>query len=200
MRRRKVLSTTLEEGLRAYGIGDKLRGLRLSKKMGLVELGRHTGLSAALLSKVERGRLFPTLPTLLRIALVFGVGLEFFIAGDSKRNAVSIVRRRERQRFPERPGAKDVSFFFESLDFAAVERRLNAYYAEFEPVPPEKARPHQHAGVEFLYVLKGQLALRVAGEDHLLDGGDSVYFRSTQPHSYRRTGNKPCSALVVSVP
>ena len=168
--------------------------------MGLVELGRHTGLSAALLSKIERGRLFPTLPTLLRIALVFGVGLEFFIDADSKRNAVSIVRRRERQRFPEKPGGKDVAFFFESLDFAAVERRLNAYYAEFEPVPADKARPHQHAGVEFLYVLKGRLALRVSGEDHFVDGGDSVYFRSTQPHSYRRVGDKPCSALVVSVP
>lgn len=168
--------------------------------MGLVELGRHTGLSAALLSKIERGRMFPTLPTLLRIALVFGVGLEFFIADDGKRNAVAIVRRRERQRFPERSGGKDVSFFFESLDFTAVERRLNAYYAEFEQVAAEKARPHQHAGVEFLYVLRGQLALCVANEDHLLDGGDSVYFNSTRPHSYRRIGAKPCSALVVSVP
>ncbi len=195
-----MLSTTLEKGLRAYRIGDKLRTLRLSKKMGLVELGRHTGLSAALLSKVERGRLFPTLPTLLRIALVFGVGLEFFIGGDRERDSVSVVRRRERQRFPERAGGKDVSFFFESLDFAAVERRLNAYYAEFEPVSPEKSRPHQHAGVEFLYVLKGKLALRVAGEDHLLEDGDSVYFRSTQPHSYRRVGGRLCSALVVSVP
>lgn len=195
-----MLSATLEHGLRSYAIGSKVRDLRLSKKMGLVELGGHTGLSAALLSKIERGRLFPTLPTLLRIALVFGVGLEFFIGGDNKRNAVAVVRRGERQRFPERPGARDVSFFFESLDFTAVERRLNAYYAEFEPVPAEKVRPHQHAGVEFLHVLKGRLALRVAGEDHLLDGGDSVYFRSAQPHSYRRIGGKPCSALVVSVP
>ena len=194
-----MLSTTLEHGLRTYEIGEKVRALRLSKSMGLVALGRHTGLSAALLSKIERGKMFPTLPTLLRIALVFGVGLEFFIADNGKRNAVAIVRRRERQRFPERPG-KDVSFFFESLDFTAVERRLNAYYAEFEQVSVEKARPHQHAGVEFLYVLKGQLALRVANEDHLLDGGDSVYFNSTRPHSYRRIGAKPCSALVVSVP
>ncbi len=88
-----MLSATLDEGLRAYDIGGRLRALRLSKKMGLVELGRHTGLSAALLSKIERGRLFPTLPTLLRIALVFGVGLEFFISDDSRRNAVAIVRR-----------------------------------------------------------------------------------------------------------
>ena len=194
-----MLSATLEKGLRSYAIGEKLRALRLSKKMGLVELGRHSGLSAALLSKIERGLLYPPLPTLLRIALVFGVGLEHFI-GDSTRNAVAIVRRRERQRFPERSGAKDVSYFFESLDFTAVERRLNAYYAEFEPLPAEKAHAHQHAGVEFLYVLKGQMALRVAGEDHFLDGGDSVYFNSTRPHSYRRIGSKPCSALVVSVP
>ena len=194
-----MLSRTLESGLRTYEIGEKLRALRLSKSMGLVELGRHTGLSAALISKIERGRLFPTLPTLLRIALVFGVGLEYFISDARKRNAVAIVRRGERQRFPERPGGKDVSFFFESLDFTAVERRLNAYYAEFEPVAAEKARPHQHAGVEFLYVLKGQLALRVAGEDYFLDGGDSVYFNSTRPHSYRRIGARPCSALVVSV-
>jgi len=195
-----VLSPTLEKGLRAYGIGSKLRRLRLSKNMGLVELGRHTGLSAALLSKIERDRLFPTLPTLLRIALVFGVGLEFFVSDERARNVVAVVRRRERQRLPERPGAKDVSFFFESLDFTAVERRLNAYYAEFEPLPPEKARPHQHPGVEFLYVLKGRLALRVAGEDQLLDEGDSVYFNSTRPHSYRRIGSKTCAALVVSVP
>ncbi|HTY40765.1 MAG TPA: XRE family transcriptional regulator [Thermoanaerobaculia bacterium] len=195
-----MLSPTLEKGLRAYGIGSKLRRLRLSKNMGLVELGRHTGLSAALLSKIERDRLFPTLPTLLRIALVFGVGLEFFISDERARNVVAVVRRRERQRLPERPGAKDVSFFFESLDFNAVERRLNAYYAEFEPLPAGKARPHQHPGVEFLYVLKGKLALRVADEDQLLDEGDSVYFNSTRPHSYRRIGSKTCAALVVSVP
>lgn len=58
-----MLSATLREGLNAYEVGPKLRTLRLKRKMGLVELGRHTGLSAALLSKIERGRLYPTLPT-----------------------------------------------------------------------------------------------------------------------------------------
>ena len=65
-----MLTRTISEGLERYQIGGKLRGLRLKKKMGLVELGKHTDLSPALLSKIERGRLFPTLPTLLRIALV----------------------------------------------------------------------------------------------------------------------------------
>ena len=46
-----MLSPTLREGLKAYAVGPKIRAIRLKKKMGLVELGRHTGLSPAMLSK-----------------------------------------------------------------------------------------------------------------------------------------------------
>lgn len=195
-----MLSETLAKGLSRYAIGEKLRALRLRKKMGLVELGRHTGLSAAMLSKVERGKLFPTLPTLLRIALVFSIGLEYFFSDDKKRHVLGIVRHAERKRFPERPDGKDISFFFESLDFAAVERKLNAYYAEFQALQPGKARLHHHAGVEFLSVLRGQLELHIGTEDHILESGDSIYFDSSLPHSYRRVSQKPCSAIVVTVP
>ena len=97
-----MVSQTVVDGLRPYNIGEKIRGLRLRKKMGLVELGQHSGLSAALLSKLERGKLFPTLPTLLRIALVFSVGLEYFFREDAK-NTVSLIRKKERQRFPDKP-------------------------------------------------------------------------------------------------
>ena len=195
-----MLSETLAKGIRGYAIGEKIHALRLRKKMGLVELGRHTGLSAAMLSKVERGRLFPTLPTLLRIALVFSVGLEYFFSDDKKRHIVSIVRRAERKRFPERPDGRDISFHFESLDFPAVERKLNAYHADFEPLPPEKARLHQHAGFEFLSLLRGKLELHIGPDDHILDSGDSIYFDSSLPHSYRRVSQKPCAAIVVTVP
>jgi transcriptional regulator with XRE-family HTH domain len=195
-----VLSETLAKGLSDYSIGDKLRALRLKKKMGLVELGRHTGLSAAMLSKVERGKLFPTLPTLLRIALVFGVGLEYFFADDQKRHVVGIVRRAQRKRFPERPDGRDISFYFESLDFAAVERKLNAYFAEFQPLPPGKPRPHRHPGFEFLTVLRGKLELQIGTDEHVLGPEDSIYFDSSLPHAYRRVSRKPCAAIVVTVP
>jgi transcriptional regulator with XRE-family HTH domain len=194
-----VLSDTLSKGLNGYGIGEKLRGLRLRKKMGLVELGRHTGLSAAMLSKVERGRLFPTLPTLLRIALVFSVGLEYFFSSDRKRHVLGIVRRAQRQCFPDRPDGRDVSYFFESLDFAAVERKLNAYHAEFQPLQPGKARAHHHPGAEFLSVIRGKLELRVGADEHVLESGDSIYFDSSVAHSYRRLSQRPCSAIVVTV-
>jgi transcriptional regulator with XRE-family HTH domain len=193
-----MLTATLRHGLDAYAIGATLRGLRLAKKMGLVELGRHTGLSAAMLSKIERGRLYPTLPTLLRIALVFGVGLDYFFMGAREKRVVGIVRRRERMRFPDRASAREPAFYFESLDFAAVERRLNAYIAEFPATPVERLRAHQHTGGEFIFVLQGTLGVRIGDEDHVLDVEDSMYFDPDVPHSYRRRGTRLCRALVVT--
>src|SRR5688572_26827760 len=101
-----MLSPTLREGLKAYAIGPKIRSIRLKKKMGLVELGRHSGLSPAMLSKIERGQLFPTLPTLMRIAMVFSVGLDYFVTTTRDKPAIAISRHRERLRFPEKAGGK----------------------------------------------------------------------------------------------
>jgi transcriptional regulator with XRE-family HTH domain len=195
-----MLSGTLREGLTEYAIGDKLRALRLRKKMGLVELGQHTGLSPALLSKIERGRIFPTLPTLLRIALVFGVGLDYFFAGAREKPMLAVARKAARVALPERAGAREIAYRFESLDYGATERRFNAYYAEFLPQPTDHTRPHSHPGVEFLYVLQGTLHLQVAEQDHELEAGDAIYFDSHVPHAYRRAGTRTCSAVVITAP
>ena len=193
-----MLSPTLKEGLKAYAIGPKIRSIRLKKKMGLVELGQHSGLSPALLSKLERGRLFPTLPTLLRIALVFSVGLDYFFAGAREKPLVAVVRRTERVQLPERQDGKDMSYRFESLDYPATERRFNSYYAEFLPVARSNVRLHTHTGVEFIYALKGRLNVHIDGQEHALESGDSMYFDSGLPHGYRRSGTSTCCAIVVT--
>ncbi|MFI5104138.1 MAG: helix-turn-helix domain-containing protein [Terriglobales bacterium] len=195
-----MVNKTISEGLMPYGLGEKLRALRLKKSMGLVELGRHTKLSPAMLSKLERGKLFPTLPTLLRIAMVFSVGLAYFFTDDRKRHVVAVVRKNERLRFPEKPGGGASTYHFESLDFKATERKLSAFYADFELVAPEKIRMHQHAGVEFLYVLRGKLEIVIGSDAHRLDEGDSIYFDSGVRHSYWRMTKQRCSAIIVTTP
>jgi transcriptional regulator with XRE-family HTH domain len=193
-------SDTITLGLKKYGIGAKLRRLRLRKSMGLLDLAKHTGLSPALLSKLERDVMHPTLPTLYRIALVFSVGLEYFF-NPEPRPILEIVRRKDRLRFPESPDpGRAVSYSFESLDFPVPDRRLNSYFAEFEPLEPEQVRAHEHAGIELLYVLTGRLELRTPEAVHELDEGDAVYFDCTVPHAYRRVGAERTTALVVALP
>src|SRR4051795_6670424 len=108
-----MANDTTTTGLKKYAIGSKLRRLRLRKSMGLLELSKHTRLSPALLSKLERDLMHPTLPTLLRIATVFSVGLEYFF-NPEPRPILEIVRKKDRLRFPELPDTGRIAYHFES--------------------------------------------------------------------------------------
>lgn len=191
-----MLSETLTTALEGYAIGPKIRRLRLRKKLGLVQLGEHTGLSPALLSKIERGHLFPTLPTLLRIALVFSVGLDHFFKEDSDRPVHAVVRKADRIRLPDKAGRISPTYYFESLDYPVSDRKLDGYYVEIE-AEGEPSEPHEHPGAEIIYVLRGKLVVNLEGEEFSLGEGDSMYFDCTHPHSYRRKGSSPCAAIVV---
>ena len=193
-----TLPTTAKE-LKKYGIGVKIRRLRLRKSMGLVELGKHTGLSPALLSKLERDVMHPTLPTLLRIAMVFGVGLEHFFHAEPK-PVLEIIRKKDRLRFPDAPDAKTPGYYFESLDFPVPNRAMQSFFAEFVATDSDVVRAHDHPGVEMLLVLAGKLELQVGEATHELAEGDAVYFDSSVPHSYRRTGTKRTTGIVVTIP
>lgn len=191
-----MISETLVDRLENYRIGEKVRALRRQKKLGLVQLGAHTGLSPGMLSKIERGQLFPTLPTLMRIALVFGVGLDHFFVESEETPLMAIVRKAERLRLPDRPDKPTPSYFFESLDFPVTDRRMEAYLADFPP-DSQPSEPHSHDGAELVFVLAGRLAVTVGERRAVLDAGDAMYFDCTVPHSYARDGRGSCSAIVV---
>src|SRR3954470_7274086 len=115
---------TIQRVLSSYELGRKLRLLRLRKKIALVDLAKHTGLSASMLSQLENGKLIPTLPTLARIAMVFDVGLEHFFADKRLRRTFSIVRKDERMKFPDRSDSPAPGYYFEVLAFGVGEKSL----------------------------------------------------------------------------
>jgi transcriptional regulator with XRE-family HTH domain len=191
---------SLESLLDSYDIGHKLRQLRLKKKIALVDLGKHTGLSASMLSQLETGKMIPTLPTLARISMVFDVGLEFFFDDKSRQKLFSVVRADERLRFPERPDSQLPSYYFECLAFATQGKHLGAYLAEFPKRDVEETTEHSHEGSEFIYVTEGSIAVRYHQQDYVLRMGDSVYFDASESHSYRGLGKTGGAALVITLP
>ncbi|MEO8129262.1 MAG: cupin domain-containing protein [Bryobacteraceae bacterium] len=103
-------------------------------------------------------------------------------------------------RFPDRPDAPLPSYFFECLTFASQGKGLQAYLAEFPPRPETTAREHIHDGVEFLFVLEGEVTIRYQEEDHELQTGDSVLLDCSEPRSYHGSGKKAARAVVVTAP
>lgn len=179
-------------------IGERIRRLRLKRSMGLVELGRQTGLSASFLSQLETGRVVPTLRNLARIAMVFGRDLSYFFEPEPH-PLFRLHRHTDRVRLPQ-SGVEAPTYFFESLAWMVPERQLDPYYAEFLPVRnPSEIRPHVHPGYEFLYLLEGELEIRHGERMHSLETGDSVYFDAGTPHSYRCSAQVPAVALIVTM-
>src|ERR1700723_2332692 len=179
-------------------IGERIKHLRLKKSMGLVELGRHTGLSASFLSQLETGRVVPTLRNLARISMVFSKDLSYFFEPEPQ-TLFRVHRRNERGRLPQ-TGADDPTYFFESLGYHVPDRQLDPYYAEFLPLKEGRApRAHQHAGCEFLYLLSGTLDVRHAEATHQIEAGDAIYFDANTIHCYVCTSKTPATAVIVTL-
>lgn len=194
----KIDQASAESFIAEKRIGERIKRLRLKKSMGLVELGRHTGLSASFLSQLETGRVVPTLRNLARIALVFGKDLSYFFESEPH-TLFRIHRKNERVRLPQ-TGVDDPTYYFESLGYMVPDRHLDPYYAEFVPLKKsQEVRPHVHPGYEFLYLLEGELEIRHGDRAHVLEPGDGVYFDASTPHSYRCAGRGPANALIVTM-
>jgi transcriptional regulator with XRE-family HTH domain len=179
-------------------IGERIKYLRLKKSMGLVELGRHTGLSASFLSQLETGRVVPTLRNLARIAMVFSKDLSYFFDPEPQ-TLFRVHRRDERVRLPQ-TGADDPAYFFESLGYLVPDRQLDPYFAEFLPEKEGRSpRAHQHVGCEFLYLLSGSLDVRHGEMTHHVQAGDAIYFDANTIHSYLCTGKTPATAVIVTL-
>jgi transcriptional regulator with XRE-family HTH domain len=189
---------TAERVIAEKRIGERIKRLRLKKSMGLVELGRHTGLSASFLSQLETGRVVPTLRNLSRIAMVFSKDLSYFF--ETEPNALfRICRRKERVRLPQ-TGVNDPTYYFESLGYMVPDRHMDPYFAEFVPLGKEtEPKAHMHAGFEFLYMLDGDLEIHHGDQSCTLEAGDAIYFDASTPHSYQCAGKKPAGAIIVTM-
>ena len=189
---------TAERFIAEKRIGERIKRLRLKKSMGLVELGKHTGLSASFLSQLETGRVVPTLRNLARIAMVFSKDLSYFFETDPAA-VFRIHRRGERVRLPQ-TGVEFPTYFFESLGYLVPDRHMDPYFAEFVPLAKDQeSSAHLHPGFEFLYLLDGELALRHGEQECTLEAGDAVYFDASTPHSYQCAGKKPAGAIIVTM-
>jgi transcriptional regulator with XRE-family HTH domain len=180
-------------------IGERIKYLRQRKHMGLVELGKHTGLSASFLSQLETGRVVPTLRNLARIAMVFSKDMSYFFEPE-RTELFRILRASNRQKLPQ-TGADEPGYYFESLGQVPSDQPIAPYVAEFLPTNEKRqARTHRHSGNEFLYVLDGELQLAHDGQIQALSGGDAVFFNAEAVHSYESKGDKSATVLILTMP
>ena len=159
--------------LEPYSIGMKLRTLRTQKHLTLSRLAAETGLSTALLSKLETDRMIPTLPTLATICRVYGVGLSYFFS-EATKHTLAITRKAHlvgNGRSQE--AAKQIPLHALSVD-ARLIARIMEYPAGAAAMLSEVGRSE----CSVVYVLEGKLHLDSGGMHEILETGDCAYVDS----------------------
>lgn len=178
-------------------IGAEVRALRKRQDMTVAELASQAGLSAGMLSKVENGAISPSLSTLQSLAAALNVPMTSFLADFEQQEDATHVKAGEGVVI-ERRGTR-----------AGHEYRLlgHAFPGGFACEPylitlTEEAEPYasfRHEGMEFIYVLEGEVGYRHGGQVHHLRPGDSLFFSAAAAHGPEELVKLPLKFLSVIV-
>jgi len=181
------------EAVSAERLGSRVKELRKRRGMTLEGLAEGSGVSRAMLSKMERGEKNPTLVVAARIAEGFGVTLSGLLGTEERREIVVVPReRRMVMRDPETGFERQLlspSFGVRGVEFVRNVVPEGSTSGDFPP--------HRRGVEEYVVVERGRLRAILGGEEHLLEEGDAVFFEADVPHRFDNAGEGPCSYYLV---
>jgi transcriptional regulator with XRE-family HTH domain len=182
------------ENATGAAVGARIRALRDAMGLSLRNLAERSGVSAPMLSQVERGETSPTLAVAEKIAFGLELTLSQLLRLDEGEH-VAVSRASERRRY-ERGGHR-----FEELTPPLPGQRadvsLHTLRAGATTGGPDDPPIHEPGSRETAVVLTGVLALTVDGTRHELHAGDSVTFDADLPHHFENDGEEQARFLAV---
>ena len=177
-------------------IGARVKALREASSLSLRELALRSGVSAPMLSQVERGETSPTLTVAARIAAGLELRLSQLLRLDES-GAVTIVRAGQRRR----GGNARRGHRFEVLTSAQPGQRaeLSRHTLAASAVTGAADDPpiHEPGARETALAQSGSLVLVCDGERHLLSEGDCVTFDADLPHHFENPTDQEAVFLAV---
>ena len=156
-------------------IGSRVRTLRLRNGLRLRDVAERCGFTKSLLSKIETGAVRPPIATLTAIAAALAVPIAALIEDHSAERTVVDRAGGGTQR------KTDKGYRFRLLAGSRIEKAMQPFLftARRGEVRPS---PLRHVGEEFVFIVSGELDLRVGSVRHRLVAGDSIYFDSDEEH------------------
>jgi transcriptional regulator with XRE-family HTH domain len=185
------MDKTLEEQ-----IGWRIHKLRESKRLTLADLAKRTGLSKALLSKIENGKVSSPVSTLLLISESLKVKLSYLIDNSSDQSETKYLFVRKSERLKLDRGTENFGFYFEMLAHQKPDKMMEPAVLIVEN-RRKHAVTYTHPGEELIYVIEGKMEFVYGKRKLLMEAGDSIYFDGDVPHGGRNMTDKTLKVLMV---
>jgi XRE family transcriptional regulator, regulator of sulfur utilization len=176
-------------------VGARVRALREAMDLSLRDLADRSGVSAPMLSQVERGETSPTLAVASRIAAGLELSLSQLLRLDEG-DGVSVVRADERLLGGRADGHR-YEVLTPALPGLRAEMSLHSLAAGSTTGGPGDPPIHEPGSRETAYVTEGRLQLVCDGKRYQLGEGDAVTFDADLPHHFENGGRRQAAFLAV---
>jgi transcriptional regulator with XRE-family HTH domain len=180
----------------SISIGPRVRALREAGGLSLRDLAERSGVSAPMLSQVERGETSPTLAVASRIAAGLDLRLSQLLRLDES-GSVSVVRAGERRRGGARGSGHAVEILTPPLPGQRAELSRHVLAPGARTGGAGDTPMHEPGSREIALVEQGPVVLEIDGERHELGAGDTVTFDADLPHHFDNPG--PGDAAILAV-
>ena len=174
----------------AKSIGHRLREIRKETDLTLKKLAEWTGLSPALLSRIENGLTMPSIPTLQAVANSLRVDIGYFFRDQEKTQYVISKQGSRRTALSER--GYDIERLVEGMENHFMEPVITSLRGKDQEETVELVI---HDGQEFMYVLEGKIEVTLGTKKYILKKGDAAYWNGSVPHKGISLSKRPARTL-----
>ncbi|MFH2012054.1 MAG: XRE family transcriptional regulator [Pseudomonadota bacterium] len=176
-------------------VGERIKKIRETKGISLQELSAQTDFPVDLLSQIENKTVSPQIGTIIKLAkslkTVFGE-----LTAEEGQKTYSILRHGERKVVSRSTTQKGHNYTYMSLASDVKGRHMESFIVKLESDSPEQELS-AHDGEEFIFVIDGEMKVRLGEKVEILSTGDTIYYLSNIPHLVTSNRNGPTYILAV---
>lgn len=178
-------------------MGKRIKKKRESLGFLIKELSIKIGVTSSLISQIEKGKAFPSIVTLKKIAVALNTTVGELIGENENLVQHPLLKSSER-RFAKK-NANGTSLYL--LSYHDSSKQIEPYIIQFKKDSNSKGiMTSNFPGQEFCFVLKGSFKAIIDGQNFNLNQGDSFYFNSNRPHLFKNISEKESELLWVITP
>jgi transcriptional regulator with XRE-family HTH domain len=183
-------------GKDAASVGERIRILREQKQMSIEEVSKVTGFDGELLKQIEEGEIQPQLGTIIKLSKALDSAFSFLVSGEGTK-PYAVTRKNEQKAITRSSAGKGEKplYSYKSLASEVRGRHMETFVVLLRQELDEE--PSLHQGEEFIFVLDGEVLLKIGDDQFELEPGDSVYYLSTVPHLISAKREKAAILAVI---
>lgn len=173
-------------------IGKNVKKLRTERKMTAAQLAESSGISAVMLSQIEKGTANPTINTIWKIANGLKVPYTMLLEAPMEETVIVIPQEEQMQYSPD--GKCKIFCYYP----VSVQRRYEVFMMHMEEGGSSSSPGHSQFSREYLIVNEGALEICIDGTRYCLKAGESLTFAAGVPHIYKNISPKETKVIILN--